>query len=477
MYAIINGEKCFANDDNKIEVINPVNGEVIDTVPNCSQKDVDEALKTAQKGKEIWGHATLAARVQAMYRMSELLLENKVKIATVEQKETGRPYHRCLHDIDGAAYTYRAFGEKAAHECGLVMPRSEVGMENDLVYTTREPLGVVVCIIPFNHPNHLYSFKIAAALVTGNAVIIKPPSEAPLQLIMMTELLYESGIPEEAAQIVTGYGDSLGNMLIDTPLIDAVSFTGSTEVGKHIVEIGAKYLHRTSLELGGNDALIICKDADLDYAADEACIARLRHSGQVCCSAKRFLVDNSVKEVFIEKLIFRIEKLAAHTDSFDEQTVMSYMISEKAAIKVQDQIQHTISQGAEIIYGNQRFGALMMPTVLTNVTRNMDIAKDLEVFGPVYPIIGFETLDEAIEIANNTVYGLMGGIITKDIHQAVKTASRMKCGGVVLNGHGFYRSVEMPFGGYKQSGLGREGVFSGLDQMTQNKTIILKDIY
>lgn len=293
----------------------------------------------------------------------------------------------------------------------------------------------------------------------------------------MTELLIESGVPGEAVQIVTGRGSLVGKYLVPAKELDAISFTGSTEIGIQIQKKASNQLHRVFLELGGNDAFIVFDDADIDYAVNEALWGKLLKTGQTCCASKRFIVQNTIKDQFTKKLVERLEKVKIG-NSIDPDTELSCLISEKAAKEVEEQVKFTIDQGAKCAYGGKRFNkTFFQPAVLTNVTKDMDIAKDLEIFGPVFPIIGFDSIEEAIEIENSSKYGLMGGVISNDIKKCMKVASKLQCGGVVINGSGAYRTIEMPFGGYKMSGLGREGASHTLEEMTQEKTLSFKGIY
>ncbi|MGE5542750.1 MAG: aldehyde dehydrogenase family protein [Bacillota bacterium] len=328
--------------------------------------------------------------------------------------------------------------------------------------------------MPFNYPLILSTQKIAPALAAGNAVIVKPSSQNPLTLIRMVELMLECGVPANALQIVTGKGSSIGKWLVATPKINAVSLTGSTEVGKEIAGYAAPFLHRVFLELGGNDAMIIFDDADLGRVLDEA-MSRVWNSGQTCMAPKRFIVQKRIKDEFVAGLVGRLSKVVMG-DPLDRNTQMGTLVSEAAAAKVEEQVHLTMKQGASCIHGGKRNGAFFEPTVLINVTPEMDISRDMEVFGPVFPVIEFETSDEAVRIANNTMYGLSGSVFSSDIAKAIKTASEMESGTVVVNGSGFYINSALPFGGYKMSGLGREGVSCSLEEMTQVKTYALKSI-
>jgi succinate-semialdehyde dehydrogenase/glutarate-semialdehyde dehydrogenase len=310
----------------------------------------------------------------------------------------------------------------------------------------------------------------------GNAVIIKPASDNPLTDIRLTELLLESGVPGSVAQVITGSGSTVGNHLVASPKIDAVSLTGSTEVGINVAETAAKHLHHVMLELGGNDAMIVFEDADLDLAVKEVIMSRASCAGQICASTKRLIVQNTIKQQFTDMLVKDLGKMRVG-NPLDEQMDIGCLINEKAAINVENQIKSTIEKGAVCVLGGKRFDRTFVePTILVNVTADMDITKDMEVFGPVFPIIGFDTFDEAIQIANSSLYGLMGAVMTRDVKKAMKAAASMECGGVVINGSGRYRPAEFPFGGYKMSGLGREGISTSLEEMSQQKAIVLKGV-
>ena len=358
-----------------------------------------------------------------------------------------------------------------------------------MIMVTHEPLGTVVAIVPFNAPMLLYSYKVAPALAAGNAVIVKPPTDNPLTDIMITELLLEAGVPGNALQIVTGSGSKVGDWLVKNPGVDAVSMTGSTQVGIGIAEIMAKRLAPCTLELGGNDAFIVMPDTDIDKAAASACGARKGNSGQICISSKRFIVHNSVIEEFTEKLVKLVREIEVGYDDNVEEMMekclgntdrtntkgefIGSLISERAAKEVEAQVAHTISQGAKLLCGGQRTGAFYMPTVLAGVTKDMDVAKDLEIFGPVWPVIGFDTVEEAIEIANGSRYGLSGCVMTDDWKLGMRVAREVQTGGMVVNGSSVYRNQMQPFGGQKMSGMGNEGLTT-LEEMTKIKNIVLK---
>jgi len=335
----------------------------------------------------------------------------------------------------------------------------------------------------------LASFKIAPALAAGNAVIIKPPSDNPLGTTMMGELLLEAGVPGDAFQIVTGSGSKLGKWLAEDPRCNAVAFTGSTGTGLELANLTAKHLAPCGLELGGNDPFIVMADADVEQSAIEAVFTRMANSGQVCIAPKRFIIQNSVKERFTKKVLELIgqvemgyvedvdaeyERLKEITDPLSARVKFGSLISEKAAIEVERQVNRTIEQGATLAFGGKREGAFYFPTVLTNVTKEMDVAKDMEIFAPVIPIIGFDTAEEAVDIANQSSFGLSGAVFTNDYKLGMKVAQAVQSGGVVINGTTMYRNHMQPFGGYKMSGMGREGLVT-LAEMMQEKVIVFKN--
>ncbi|MGI6037587.1 MAG: aldehyde dehydrogenase family protein [Limnochordia bacterium] len=476
MKMIIGGQQVDAKDGKVVEILNPATNEIIDTVPSATVEDVERALDIAQEGKKIWADTPLHERCRILMVFADLVEKNKEELAVLLCKETGKAIREARTEIGGIPNMVRAYAERAKHLYGSWLSDSHPGTERDIILTRREPLGVVVCVVPFNFPASSLCHKIAPALAMGNSVICKPPSDNPLNNIRLVELLLEAGVPGSVAQILTGSGAVLGKQLISTPKVNAVSLTGSTEVGVTVTEYASKYLHHVMLELGGNDALIVFEDADLDLLMKELLQSRASCAGQICSSTKRLLVQNSIKEEVAQRLVETLSAIRVG-DPMDPETDIGCLISEKAAMEVEKQVQHTIEQGAKCILGGKRFnGTFFEMTVLVDVTPEMDIAKDMEVFGPVFPIIGFETLEEAISIANASKYGLMGGVMTKDLDKAMKVAFSLETGGAIINGAGRYRTPDFPFGGCKMSGIGREGASTTLEEMSQIKSIVLKGV-
>lgn len=476
MKMFIDGKAVDSSDGATIDVTNPATGELVDTVPAATAEDVARAVQCAKAAQVEWNKVPVWKRAEYMMAFLDLVERDKEKLARTLSDETGKPITEARAEIGNIPIAFKAFSERAKHLYDEVIPAGiEQGQETNLLITRREPLGVVAAVIPFNFPCDLFDQKVAPALLSGNAVIVKPSTDNPLTLCMLTALLGEAGVTPGAAQIVTGRGSVVGHELTSNPDVDLVTLTGSTEVGIETAEVCAKTLTHTALELGGNDAFIVMDDADLDLAADEVLWGRMYNTGQVCCASKRFLVQESVADEFAQKVVDRVSKIKTGMPS-EDSTELGCLISEKAAKKVEEQIQLTVQQGGKIVLGGGRDGAFIEPTVIVDVPKTADVAIDMEIFGPVVPIIKFKDEAEAVEIANASMFGLSGCVFSRDQKLCARVATQLECGGVVINGASFYRSFEQPFGGYKYSGIGTEGVMSTFDEMTHTKSIILKNI-
>lgn len=461
----------------KLEVTNPFNGQVVETIDLAGEAELKQMLAKANAAKESWGRTPLHKRSKFLYRFVELIQENAEDISQTLSREMGKPIAQARMETLGSANITRGFVERANHIYGQTLPTdNQPGMENDIIFTMREPLGLIFCIIPFNYPVELFVHKVAPALAMGNVVIVKAPTKNPLAMLKLSKLFEQTGIPEGVVQSMVCERDDAHNFLITNPEVQAVSLTGSTAGGIEMAKGGASTLKHLFLELGGNDPTIIMEDADLDYAVEEMIGGRIFNAGQTCCASKRFIVHQSVIEPLTGKLVERLKKLKIG-DPLDDGTDMGTLISEEAAQKVGEQIKYTVGQGAKLIYGGEVKGAVVTPAVLTGVKKTMDVAVDLEIFGPAFPMIPFATEDEALEIANATRYGLSAGIITKNTIRSMRMASKIKAGAVVVNGHSSYRHMEQAFGGYKMTGLGREGVSTTLEEHSQLKSFIIKAVF
>ena len=476
MKMLIGGKAADASDGKTIDVINPATGKLVDTVPAATAEDVARAVECARTAQKEWAKIPVYERVEIMYKFIELVERDKEDLARTLSEETGKCITEARAEIANIPVAFKAFSERAKHFYGHTIPEGmEAGQDKNILIIRKEPLGVVAAVIPFNFPCDLFDQKVAPALLTGNACIVKPSTDNPLTLCKLTHLMNEAGVTPGSIGIVTGRGPVVGTELTKNPDVHLVTLTGSTAVGIETAGYCAQNLTHVALELGGNDAFIVMDDADVDLATDELIWGRMYNTGQVCCASKRFLVHRSRVEEFTAKAIEKIKKINRADPSTDEAE-MGCLISEKAAVKVEEQVNKTVEQGGKILLGGKRNGAFYDPTVIGDVPKDADVAIDMEIFGPVVPIIAFDTEEEAVEIANRSVFGLCGCVFTKDMKRAARVANALECGGAVINGASFFRSFEMPFGGYKHSGIGTEGVFSTFDEMTHTKSIVLKNV-
>ena len=476
MQMLIGGKPADACDKTVIEIINPATGRVIDTVPNAGPEDVALAVEKAKAAQKEWAKVPVYRRAEILRQFLALVEKNKEELAQTLSAETGKPIREARAEIGNIPIGFEAFIERAKHLYSDVIPNGiEAGQDKNILFTLREPIGVVACIIPFNFPCDLFDQKVAPTLMAGNAAIVKPPHQNPLTLCKLTQLMIDAGVGNGAIQVITGEGPKAGAALTAHPDVHGITFTGSTAAGIETAKAAANHMAHISLELGGNDAFIVHEDGDVDLAVEEMIWGRMYNCGQVCCASKRFLVHNRIRGEFVNKACERIQALK-RGDPSSEDTQISCLVTEGAAQRVEEQVNKTVAQGGKIVLGGRRNGAFYEPTIVADVPKSADVAKDMEIFGPVIPVIGFDTIEEAIEIANASKYGLSGCIFTRDMKTAMKVATSLECGSVVINGASFFRSFEMPFGGYKYSGIGTEGVLSTFEEVTRLKTVVLKNI-
>lgn len=477
MRNLIGNKWTDASNGKTIDVINPANKKFIDTIPDSTLEDVNSAVKIAREGQKEWAKVSTTERGRILLKFAELVKDDAENLAQILSQETGKPIREARAEIANVQISVPAFVEQAKHLYGNIIPAgTEAGQERTIQLVEREPIGVIAAIIPFNFPVDLFGQKVPPALMMGNSIIVKPSTSNPLTLTKLVYLLRKAGVPSGAVCILHGSGKVVGQALTKHPDVHLVSLTGSTEAGIETMKTGSDTLTHVMLELGGNDAFLLLEDGDIDLAVEETIWGRMYNTGQVCCASKRFLIHNHVKAEYIKKLTARLKQLKQGNPQ-EEETDIGCLISEKAAKTVEQQVNAMVECGAKIVYGGERKGAFYSPTILTNCKKEMDVMKDMEIFGPVVSILGFDDLEEAIEIANQSSFGLCGNVFTKDMKVAAKVGKELECGGVVINGASFYRSFEMPFGGWKHSGIGNEGVMTTLQEMSRIKTIVLKNIF
>jgi acyl-CoA reductase-like NAD-dependent aldehyde dehydrogenase len=473
MKMLINDAWVEASDGSSIDIINPGSGEVIDQVPTATLDDAKKAVDAAQNGKLAMGSTPAHQRADILFQIADAIESNKSQLSELLAQENGKPILQTREELAATIRIIRGYAEQAKRILGRTVPMDAVpGQERNLAITIRQPVGVVAAIVPFNYPVELWAHKAAAALAAGNALIVKPPSACPLTLLKIASLMQEVGLPKAVYQVITGPGERIGEFLSSSPGIQMVTVTGSTQVGIKISQLAAQNLKKTCLELGGNDATIVCADADLEKAAEAIVLGRLaRGNGQICCAVKRIFVASEVYDNFAEILAAKAKKLKVG-DQLSEDTDVGPLITEQAAIKVEALIQDAVENGAVLIAGGNRREAFISPAVLTHVPMDVELFCQ-ETFGPVAPLVAFNDLQKAIEMANDTPFGLQAAVFTQDISKAFDIAYRLEVGGVIINWSSAMRVESLPFGGIKMSGSGREGFLDTINEMTEQKIILI----
>jgi lactaldehyde dehydrogenase len=476
MRMLIDGEWCEASDGSRISVTDPATGRLIDDVPAATVEDVARAIAAAQVGRIEMAAMPAHARAAALARTADELDVRREELAALLAAENGKPIRQTREEVAAAARIFRGFGEEAKRLFGRQIPLDAVpGLERHMAITIRQPIGVVAAIVPFNYPVELYAHKAAAALAAGDAVIGKPPSDCPLALLEVAGILQRSGLPRAAHQMISGPGERIGPLLAASDGVQLVTVTGSVETGAELGRIAAEHMKPFHAELGGNDASIVCADADLEKAAEAIVLGRLaRGNGQICCSVKRVFVDRRVVDDFAAILGARAAALSMGSQ-LEESCDVGPLISEAAAQRVIARVDAAVAAGAVLVAGGHREGAFVEPTVLIGVAPDEALFCE-ETFGPVVPIVAFDTIEEAVSMANDSRYGLQAAVFTRDIGTAMWVAHRLEAGGVIVNWSSALRAENLPFGGLKWSGHGREGLHDTLLAMTEQKVILLHDV-
>ncbi|GAA3645842.1 aldehyde dehydrogenase family protein [Nonomuraea antimicrobica] len=459
-----------------IEVRNPGTGELLGEVESCTEEHVASVVDTAQEGQREMAALAAHERESLLRRVADLIEAEAESLARLLAAENGKPIVQTRGEVAAAVRIFRGYAGEATRLFGRQIPLDAVpGLERHLAVTIREPLGVVAAIVPFNYPVELYAHKAAAALAAGNAVVVQPPARCPLAVLRVAELVAQAGAPPHAHQVVTG-GVRVSQLLAELPGIAAVSLTGSTVAGRELARRGADTLKKVFLELGGNDALIVCADADLTEAARAVVLGRLaRGNGQICCAVKRVYADRAVYDDFVAVLLEETGKLSVG-DQLQESTDVGPLIAEEAAERVEAAVDRLVADGARLVTGGGRRGAFYDPAVLSDVPVS-SAAFNEEIFGPVAPVASFTDPMEAVRLANDSPYGLQAAVFTRDISRAFTIASRLDVGGVVINGSTALRAENLPFGGTKDTGGFREGVHDTALEFTRQKTVIITEAF
>ncbi len=476
MKMLIDSQWVNASDGAVREVINPASGERLDDVPEATAADAVRAVEAAQAGKLAMRKLPAAERSRLLFAVAERMQAEKEDLSRLLASENGKPIIQTREEVAAAIRIWRGFAEEAKRLLGQVIPMDAIpGQEKNFAFTIRQPVGVVVAIVPFNYPVELYAHKGAAALAAGNAVICKPPEDCPLSLLRLAQFIEDAGFPRAAHQVVTGRGEVVGETLVAHPGTHLITLTGSVAAGKRVSVVAAEHLKKVHLELGGNDAAIVCADADLEHAAEAVVMGRLaRGNGQICCAVKRVFVDQKVIAEFTAILTRKAVALKTGSQLL-EDTDVGPLINVRAAQRVESAIQEAVLAGATVSTGGTRDGAFIHPTILTNVPADSNLFYE-ETFGPVVPVAPFTDIAEAVAAVNHSPYGLQAAIFTHDLTTAFDVAHQLEVGGVVVNWGSAVRMETLPFGGLKLSGHGRESLYETLNDMTELKTIFFKDV-
>ena len=468
----INGEFRDASNGKTMDVVNPATEDVIAQVPASTKEDVDAAVAAARAAFEgPWSKLSARERGRFVYKLGERLMERADEIATLETQHNGKPIFESRQiEIPASVDCLQYFAGWADKVHGETVPVKG----NYLTYTLREPLGVCAAIVPWNFPLMLAIWKIAPALAMGNTMVLKPASQTPLTALAFGDICREVGLPPGVLNILTGGGGSVGQALVEHPGIDKIAFTGDTSTGKNIMKSAADTLKKITLELGGKSANVVLADADIEAAVRGAATGIFYGKGEVCAAGSRLLVDKSIKDEFIEKLAARTKKMVPG-DPMNPKTRLGAIASKGQLERVLKYVATAQKEGGTLVAGGERAdigtgkGYFMQPTVFAGIEPSMTIARE-EIFGPVLATIEFTDIDEAIATANASEYGLAAAVWTRDVKKAHYVARRLQAGTVWINTYNIYDTAA-PFGGYKQSGFGREMSMHALEHYTQVKSV------
>lgn len=467
---LFNGEWIKSRSESTIDVHSPVNSDVIGKVQAMTKDEIDKTIENSKIAQKNWAEKPINERAAVLHKCANLLEENISVLSDFLQKEIAKNKSSAISEVKRTASFIRFTADEAKHMEGETITGDNFPgfKKNKVSLVHRIPLGTVLAISPFNYPINLSVSKIAPALAAGNSVILKPPSQGSISALYIAELFNKAGIPKGVLNTVTGKGSEIGDYIVTHPGIDFINFTGSTEVGKHIAVIAG--MVPMLMELGGKDAAIVLEDSDLRDATKDIVAGAYIYSGQRCTAIKRVLAINNISDELAALMLEEIKKLKVGMPEDDCE--VTPLINNSAADFVQELINDALKKGAKLLIGNKRKGNLIYPTLLDNVTTDMRIAWE-EPFGPVLPILRVESVEEAIEIANKSQYGLQSSVFTKNIDYAFHVASKLEVGTVQINDKTERGPDHFPFLGVKASGMGTQGIRYSIEAMSRKKVIVL----
>lgn len=467
--SIINGEELNEANRETMTVRNPYNQEEVAEVVLANVEDLNQAIDQGfDTFHEQMKKMPAYERSNILRKTADLLEERKASFAETITKEAGKPFKHSLGEVERSIQVLRFASEHAKHISSEVIPMdAAIGGENRLGFTKREPLGVVAAITPFNFPLNLSLHKIAPAIAAGNTVIYKPAEKTPVSAYRLVKLFIEAGLPPGALHLIMGRGEVVGDPLVQHDKIHKVTFTGSLPVGRGILEKAG--FKKVTLELGSNSPNIVFDDIEIGHVAADLVRGAFVFSGQVCISAQRIYVHQSIYDAFLKEYIKQTEALSVG-DPMEETTEFGPMINEEEAERAKTWIDDAVKKGATIETGGEQKGALLTPTIMTNVNNDMKIIAE-EVFAPIVSVIPFDTEEEVVRMSNDSIYGLQAGVFTNDLNRALRVADQLEMGGVWINEISTYRQDNHPYGGVKKSGIGKEGVKYAVEDMTEVKFV------
>ncbi|MDN5927363.1 MAG: NAD-dependent succinate-semialdehyde dehydrogenase [Hyphomicrobiales bacterium] len=467
---LIGGEWVQADSGATIDVVNPATGLKLGTVPKAGRAETRRAIEAAGEAFKSWRRTSALERSKLLHKLADALLDNQDSLAELLTMEQGKSLTESKGEIGSSAAYVRWFAEEGRRTYGDIVPSPWADRR---ILVNREPVGVIAAITPWNFPSSMLARKIGPALAAGCTTVVKPASQTPYSGLAWGALCEEVGIPKGVVNIVTGAAGEIGDEICENPIVRKVTFTGSTEVGKILLQKAASTVKKVSMELGGNAPFLVFDDADLDRAVAGAIAAKYRNSGQTCVCTNRFYVQAGIHDKFVEKLVEATNSLKVGS-GLEEGTQQGPLIDDKAVEKVEEFVTDAVSKGGKVVAGGKRHalgGTFFEPTVISGATDDMRFTQE-EIFGPVAPIYRFEKEEDAVALANDTVYGLACYFYTGDLGCAFRVMEGLKYGLVGVN-EGVITTPEAPFGGVKESGLGREGGHQGIDDYLDTKYVCI----
>lgn len=466
----IDGQWCDADDGGTFTVDNPATEETLGTAPRMGEAETRRAIDAAHAAFPAWRDKTAAERAGLLETWHDLMMEHQDELGLLMTLEQGKPLAEAKGEIAYAASFLKWFAEEARRAYGDTIPAPKPGQR---IVVIKQPIGVTAAITPWNFPSSMITRKAGAALAAGCTMVVKPASATPYSALALAELAQRAGIPAGVFSVITGSAGAISTALTDSPIVRKLSFTGSTEVGSKLMAQCAKHIQKVSLELGGNAPFIVFDDADLDKAVEGAMASKFRNTGQTCVCVNRFLVQDSVHDAFVDKLKVAIEAMNVG-NGMDDGVTQAALINRGAADKVMEHIEDALGKGATVITGGQRHergGSFVQPTLITGVSQDAQLCQE-ETFGPLAAVIPFKSEEDAIRIANDTPYGLAAYFYSNNIHRCWRVAEALESGMVGVN-EGLISNAAAPFGGVKESGLGREGSHQGMDEYLEEKYLCM----